>query len=423
MTLLDNISRAFKHKNYLHYFFWQILSFTGTWIQMTAQSWLVYRLTGSPFFLGLLSFTGSLPALIFSPIAGFASDNFKRKNVLLCTQILCLIQAIILVILFYSGIINKWHILILSVFLGIANSFDVTARQSLIPLFVSKDDLLNAIALNSSMFNAARIAGPAIAGMLIAGYGEGVCFILNVFSYIPIIIFLFMVQEKKQEIKKLISPYAHLKEGFVFAWENTPIRSLLLLIGMISFWGMSFNTLMPIFSDKVLHSGAKGLGILMGSSGTGAVIGGLFLASRQNIYGIKKIIAYCSILFSICLFIFSFSGSFLLSTFLLCIVGFCFMIINSGSNTAMQSMSPDHLRGRVIGLYSTMFMGMFPLGSLTVGYLANVFGVPQAVAICSCICFFAGLIFYFKVPKLEKKSHDMLTIKKFEDCKIQSTEL
>lgn len=407
MSLLQNISRAFRHKNYRHYFFWQFLSFVGTWIQSTAQSWLIYRLTGSALFLGLVSFAASLPSLLFAPLSGVVSDRFKRKNILLVTQVLCLVQGIILIILYSSKLLNEWHILFLAIFLGIVNSFDVTARQSFIPLLISKDDLLNAIALNSSMFNGARIIGPAIAGLLIAAYGEGVCFVLNVISYVPIIIFLFWVNENKQIVKKIASPLTHLKEGLIYAWKTKPIRALLLLIGTVSFWGMSFTTLMPIFSDQILKSGAKGLGILTSASGMGAVVGGLFLASRQRIIGIKRVIAFCSILFSICLGIFAFSKSFLLSMILLVMIGFCFMIINAGSNTFMQAMSPDHLRGRVIGLYSMMFMGMFPLGSLTVGYLAHRFSPSTAVAIGAVISVVIGFYFTINVPKLTKESKSL----------------
>lgn len=406
--MIKNISRAFKHKNYRYYFIWQFFSFTGTWIQSTAQSWLVYRLTESALFLGAVGFASSLPSLIFAPLSGVVSDHFKRKHILISTQLLCLFQGIILVALFFTGVINKWHILILSILLGIANSFDVTARQSFIPLLIAKDDLLNAIALNSSMFNAARIVGPAIAGMLIAGYGEGICFILNVISYLPIIFFLIWVQTREQVIKKFTSPLIHIKEGVLFAWKNKPIRALLLLIGAISFWGMSFTTLMPIFSDQVLHSGAKGLGILMGTSGVGAVTGGLVLASRQKVLGIKKIIAFCSVLFSICLYIFAFSKCFLLSCVLLIVIGFCFMIINAGSNTAMQAMSPDYLRGRVIGFYSTMFMGMFPLGSLTMGFLAHKINVSFAVATGAIVSLIVGLYFSYRVPALLKESKVLL---------------
>lgn len=407
MTVVDNISRAFKHKNYRHYFFWQFLSFVGTWVQSTAQSWLIYRLTGSALFLGLVSFAASLPSLLFAPLSGVVSDRFKRKNILLVTQVLCLVQGVILIILYSSKLLNEWHILFLAIFLGIVNSFDVTARQSFIPLLISRDDLLNAIALNSSMFNGARIIGPAIAGLLIATYGEGVCFVLNVISYVPIIIFLFWVNENKQIVKKIASPLIHLKEGLIYAWKTKPIRALLLLIGTVSFWGMSFTTLMPIFSDQILKSGAKGLGILTSASGMGAVVGGLFLASRQRIIGIKKVIAYCSVLFSVCLGIFAFSKSFLLSMILLVMIGFCFMIINAGSNTFMQATSPDHLRGRVISLYSMMFMGMFPLGSLTVGYLAHRFSPSTAVAIGAVISVVIGFYFTVNVPKLTRESKSL----------------
>ncbi len=411
MNIVENITRAFKYKGYRSYFFWQFISFIGTWMQNTAQSWLIYKLTGSALFLGAVSFASSMPSLIFAPLSGVVSDRFQRKHILIATQTMCLIQGIILIGLFFTGIINKWHILILALFLGIANSFDVTARQTFIPLLVSKDDLLNAIALNSSMFNAARIVGPAIAGILIATYGEGPCFILNVISYIPIILFLIFVSAKEQLIKKIASPFSQMKEGILFAWQTTPIKYLLLMVGTVSFWGMSFSSLLPIFSDQILHRGAKGLGMLLGSSGIGAVIGGLFLASRQNVIGIKKNIAFASITFSICLFIFAHSHSFLLSTIVLSIIGFCFMIINAGSNTAMQAISPDHLRGRIVGLYSTMFMGMFPIGSLVLGYLANKLTVPYAVSIGAMVCLCMGIYFSFQVNNLTKETKDLIELR------------
>ena len=408
MTLIENITRAFKHKNYRDFFFWQFLSFTGTWLQGTAQSWLIYRLTGSALFLGLVGFASSLPALILAPISGVTADRFKRRDILLTTQILCVIQGIVLSVLFFSGHINKWQILILAIFLGIANSFDVTARQTFIPLLVKKDDLINAIALNSSMFNAARIIGPALAGLLIAKYGEGICFILNVFSYLPFIVFLIFINLKEQEVKEFKSSFSHLKEGFSFAWNTPPIKNLLLLLGTYSLCGMSFTTLMPIFSDQILHKGAKGLGLLMGASGVGAVVGALFLASRQKVLGIKKIIAFCSILSGICIFIFAFSKLYFLSMLLLVIIGFCSIIIISGSNTAMQAMSPDRLRGRIVGLFSMMFLGIFPLGSLTVGFLAHLLGAPTAVSIGAVVCFLMAIYFSTKVPKLTKQAKDLI---------------
>ena len=404
MSLIENISRAFRHKNFRGYFLWQFLSFAGTWIQGTAQSWLIYRLTGSAFFLGLVAFASSLPGLLFSPVSGIVSDRFKKRDVLLTTQILCFIQSVILIFLFFSGHINKWHILILSVFIGIANSFDVTARQTFIPLLVTKEELLNAIALNSSMFNGARIIGPALAGILIAEYGEGPCFVLNAISYVFFIAFLMVIRVNEQPRKEVISYFSHFKEGILFAWNNKPIRALLLLLGTFSFWGMSFTTLMPIFSDQILHSGSKGLGILMGASGIGAVIGGLFLASRQKILGIKKVIAFASLASSVCILLFAFSKSFLLSAFLLGLIGFSFLIINAGSNSAMQAIAPEYLRGRIISFYSMMFIGMFPLGSLTVGCLAHKFGVSTATAVGATVCLIVGLYFSLKVPALTKEA-------------------
>jgi MFS family permease len=222
---------------------------------------------------------------------------------------------------------------------------------------------------------------------------------------------LLSVKTNEQLIKKLSSPLEHLKEGFVFVWQNTPIRALLLIVGTFSFWGMSFSTLMPIFSDQILRAGPQGLGILMASSGVGAVIGGLFLASRKKVIGVKKIIGFCSILFSTCLFVFAYSKSFILSLILLMIIGFAFMIINAGSNTAMQVMSPDYLRGRGVGFYSTMFLGMFPLGSLTIGCLAYNFSPQMAVSIGALVCFVVGLYFLISVPKLTKEAKLLLEVK------------
>lgn len=379
-------------------------------MQGTAQSWLVYRLTESAFFLGAVSFAGAIPAIFLAPIAGVAADHFKRKNILLITQTMCLVHGIVITVLYFTHVINEWHIFFLAIFLGIANSFDMTARQSLIPLLISKEDLTNAIALNSSMFNGARMIGPAVAGFLIAGFGEGLCFLLNVFSYVPIITFLLLAKINEQIIKKSSSAIKHLKEGLLFAWENKPLRILLMMVGAFSFWGVSFTSLMPIFSDQVLHSGARGLGILSGLSGLGAVSGAIFLASRKHVIGIKKIIAACALTGSISLLIFAISKSFVLSGILLLISGFNFIVIFAGSNTLLQALTPDNLRGRVISLFSTMLMGMYPLGSLVIGYLAQKMGVSFAVMIGAVICFITGIYFSYKVPSLTKDAKELLKV-------------
>ncbi len=413
--LFDNISRAFRHKNYRYYFLWQFLSFTGTWIQSTAQSWLVYKLTGSAFFLGAVSFAGAIPAIFLAPLAGVVADNFKRKNILIVTQILCLVHGIIITSLYFTHVINEWHILFLAIFLGIANSFDMTARQSLIPLLITKEDLTNAIALNSSMFNAARMIGPSVAGFLIAAFGEGLCFLLNALSYVPIIIFLLFVSVNKQIIKKSSSAILHLKEGFLFAWKNKPLRALLMMVGTFSFWGASFTSLMPIFSDQILHSGARGMGIMTGLSGLGAVSGAIFLATRKHLIGIKKVIATLALVGSVSLFMFGLSANFIFSCFLLLISGFGFIIIFAGSNTLLQALSPDNLRGRIISLFSTMLMGMYPLGSLVIGYLAQKMGASFAVMTGAVICFITGLYFSYKVPSLTRDAKELLSIQSKTD--------
>lgn len=413
--LFDNVSRAFRHKNYRYYFLWQFLSFTGTWIQATAQSWLIYKLTGSAFFLGAVSFAGAIPAIFLAPFAGVVADNFKRKNILIATQCLCLVHGIIITTLYFTHIINEWHILFLAILLGIANSFDMTARQSLIPLLITKEDLTNAIALNSSMFNAARMIGPSVAGFLIAAFGEGLCFLLNSISYVPIIIFLLFASVNKQVIKKSSSAILHLKEGFLFAWKNKPLRALLMMVGTFSFWGASFTSLMPIFSDQVLHSGARGMGIMTGLSGLGAVSGAIFLATRKHVIGIKKIIATLALVGSASLFTFGLSTNFIFSCFLLLISGFGFIIIFAGSNTLLQALSPDNLRGRIISLFSTMLMGMYPLGSLVIGYLAQKMGASFAVMIGAVICFITGVYFSYKVPSLTKDAKELLSMQSKTD--------
>lgn len=412
MKQKSNLLKAFKHKEYRSYYILQFVSFIGTWIQGTAQSWLVYRLTGSALMLGAVSFAGAIPAIFLAPFAGVVADSIKRKYLLIGTQILCLIQGSILIILYFTGIISVWHIFFLAIILGIANSFDMTARQSFIPLLVPKDDLTNAIALNSSMFNAARMIGPAIAGFLIAAYDEGICFVLNMMSYIPILIFLIFVQTQKQIIKKSVSALSHLKEGVIFAWKNKPIRALLMMVGVFSFFGASFTTLMPIFSDQILHAGVQGLGWLSTASGIGAVSSGILLASREKVISIKKMIAIAALVNGICIFGFAFSQTLLLSLVLLAIVWFCFILIFAGSNTLLQAMSPDNLRGRIISLFSTMLMGMYPLGSLAIGYIAHELGVTNAVIIASIFCFCVGIYFSFKVPSLTKDAKGLLDIQK-----------
>lgn len=412
MSFKLEFPRAFRHKNYRTYYLLQFVSFCGTWMQGTALSWLVYRLTGSPFFLGAVGFAGSIPALFLAPIAGVLADHYDRRKMLLITQGMCLLHAIIIAILFFTNKINPWHIFYLAIFLGIANALDFTARQSFVPSMFEKEDLTSAIPLNSAMFNTARMAGPAIAGYLIAYTNEGVCFFLNLISYIPIFIFFILVKTNKQIIEKSDDAIAHLKQGILFAWENKPARALLLMVGMFSFWAVSFTTFMPIFSDKILHAGSKGLGLLGAASGVGSIFGGLYLASRKRVIGINRIIGVVSIIGSIALAVFSISKIFLLSCIALAISGFCFVTIFAGSNTLLQALAPEALRGRIISLFSTMLIGMYPLGSLLSGFIAKYLGVSYTVLMGAIVCFLFGLYFNSRLPKLVRDVHDLLNEQK-----------
>ncbi len=414
MGLLTQTTSLFKQKNYRFFFIWQLISYIGGWIQGTALNWLVYRLTHSSLMLGAVICASLIPALIFSPISGIATDRFNRKNVLITTQILFLVHGTILAVLFLTNSINEWYILALSIFFGVINSFDVPAREAFIPLLVKEEDFLRAISTSSILGNAANVIGPAIAGVLITKYGEGLCFILNVALHLPFVIFLFLVQARKQLIKKFDSPLSHMREGILFSLSNKPIKMLLIFIGIFSFFGLSFIAFLPIVSDKILHKGASGLGCLTGASGIGAIIGGFYLATRK-IKGVKRLVAICGIVFSLCLIFFATSTNFLLSMAILLILGFTFMIVEVGTNTLLQAMSPDYIRGRVIGLFTTMIMGMFSLGTLAMGALGNIFNVQSVAIIGASICLLVGIYFSIKVPALTKEAMTLINTKETEE--------
>lgn len=400
MSSFQEATRALQNKHYRFFFLWQSVSFLGTWLQNTATSWLVYKLTESAFILGIVSFAGSIPALFLTPFAGIIADSYSRKKIFMITQGMCLIQAIILTTLYFTHNLTILGIIILSLFLGIANSFDMTARQSLVPSLIDRKHLSNAIALNSSMFNSARMIGPSIAGFLIAKFHEGSCFFLNAVSYIPIIIFLFFLKADSNVKKKIESPIKDLKEGVIFSWQQKPIRALLLLDGAISFFCAPFITLLPIFCNQILHQEAQGFGVLNGAAGIGALLAALFLAVNKNILRINKIIAFSTILLSIALFSFAVSSIFFVSVLLLVFSGFSLVAIFAGSNTLLQAMSPDKLRGRIMSLFSFMLMGIYPLGSIFVGTVAESIGAQYAVLLCAVITFFVGISFILKLKYL-----------------------
>jgi len=321
--------------------------------------------------------------------------------VVIATQTTAMLLAFALAFLTLSGRIQIWHIFVLSALLGAVNAFDIPARQSFIVEMVGKTDLMNAIALNSSMFNASRVLGPAIAGILVAWIGEGWCFFANAVSYIAVIIGLFLMRVPPRKIEAPdASPIAHIIEGFRWVVGNPAIHALLMLLGVVSLAGMPYTVLMPIFADRILHGGAKTLGVLMGATGIGALGGALILASRTELKGLNRWVAVSGMSFGALLVAFGYSRMYWLSMLLLVCVGFAVMIENGSSNTLIQSMVPDHLRGRVMSLYSMMFMGMAPIGSLISGAIADRFGAPMTVAAGGALCLACACVFFAFLPRI-----------------------
>ena len=400
---------ALRHRNFQLFFAGQLISLVGTWMQNVAQSWLVYRLTGSALLLGAVSFAGQIPMFVVAPVGGAVADRFNRHRVVIATQAASMILAFILAALTLTRLIQVWHIVVLASLLGIVNAFDIPTRQSFLVEMVGKDDLMNAIALNSSMFNGARVIGPAVAGVLVATIGEGWCFFGNGVSYIAVIVGLLLMRVRQPEyIQPPSSAMAHVLEGWTFVRNSTPISALLLLLGLVSLMGMPYNVLMPIFADRILHGGARGLGILMGCTGIGALMGALTLALRRGVHGLGRWVALACAMFGVFLILFSFSRSFLLSSVLLIPTGMCMMLQMSSSNTLIQAMVPDQLRGRVMSIYSMMFMGMAPIGALLGGAIANRFSATISVALGGFFCVLGGAWFGLRLRSLREPAWQLM---------------
>jgi MFS family permease len=393
--------RALQYRNFQLFFGGQFISLIGTWMQNVAQAWLVYRLTGSSVLLGAIGFSSQIPVFLLSPVGGIVADRSQRRRIVVATQTSAMLLAFALAALTLTGHVRVWHIFVLSAALGCVNAFDIPARQSFIVEMVGKADLMNAIALNSSMFNASRVLGPAIAGLLVAYIGEGWCFFANGASYIAVIAGLLAMQVPHRNIPaQTESPIDNIKEGFRWVVHNRAVHALLLLLGVVSLAGMPYTVLMPIFADRILHGGAKALGALMGATGIGALVGALILASRTQLKGLNRWVGTSGLAFGALLVAFGYSRSYPLSLVLLVFVGFAVMIENGSSNTLIQSMVPDHLRGRVMSLYSMMFMGMAPIGSLMSGAIADGLGAPVAVALGGILCVLCAAVFLAFLPHI-----------------------
>jgi MFS family permease len=401
--------RSLKHRNFQLFFSGQLISLVGTWMDTVAEAWLVYRLTGSSLLLGTVTFAGQLPVLLISPFAGLVADRLNRRKVVITTQISSMIIAAFLAGLTLSKRITVDQVILLAALMGMVNAFDIPARQSFLVEMVGREDLMNAIALNSSMFNAARIVGPSIAGILVAGFGEGWCFFANSVSYIAVIAGLLLMKvPPRPRAEGSVSPFEHIAEGFRFVRGTAPIRALLLLVGLVSLVAMPYAVLMPVFAAKILHGNARTLGILMTSAGLGALIGALLLASRRGVDGLGRIVALACASFGVALILFSFSHWWELSALLLVPVGFSVMTQMGSTNTLIQSMVPDRLRGRTMAVYSMMFLGMAPFGALLSGWSADHIGAPKTVAVGGVLAILGAIAFGRHLPKIRGEARQLL---------------
>jgi MFS family permease len=401
---LSRAWRALRHRNFRLFFGGQSISLIGSWMTRLATSWLVYRLTGSAWLLGVIGFAGQIPTFLFAPFAGVWVDRLNRQNVLVVTQALAMVQSLALAALTLSHRITITEILWLSVFQGVINAFDMPGRQAfMLEMIDDRQDLGNAIALNSSMVNMARLVGPSLAGLIIAGFGEGYCFLIDGISYIAVIVSLLMMRLKRSDIERAVTPMLEqLKEGWVYVSGFAPVRTILLLFAGISLMGMPFTVLMPIFAAKILHGGAHTLGFLMAAVGIGALGSAISLAFRKSVLGLGRMIAISAAIFGVGLLTFGMSRWLPLSLLLMIITGFGFMQGMAASNTIIQTVIPEDKRGRVMSYYTMAFVGMAPFGSLLAGGLAHLLGAPTTIMISGGFCIAGAAWFMTQLPMIRE---------------------
>jgi MFS family permease len=397
--------RALSHRNYKLFFSGQSISLIGTWMTRIATSWLVYKLTGSALLLGVVGFAGQIPSFLLAPFAGVLIDRWNRHRLLVITQVLAMLQSFALAVLALTGFIKIWHVIVLSIFQGVINAFDMPARQAFVVEMVEKrEDLANAIALNSSMVNAARLLGPSIGGVVIAAVGEGWCFAFDGISYLAVIASLLAMNITPRLTKaiKETNVLQQFREGWSYVTGFPPISKILLLLALVSLVGMPYTVLMPIFANEILHGDSNTLGFLMAASGIGALSGALFLASRKSVVGLGKFIPIMAGVFGAGLIAFSFSKTLWLSLLLMVVTGLGFMVQMAVSNTLLQTIVEEDKRGRVMSFYTMAFMGTAPFGSLLAGSIAEKIGAPHTLLIGGLGCIAGALWFAKSLPSLRR---------------------
>jgi MFS family permease len=396
------IIRTLSYRNFRLFFVGQGISLIGTWMQQVAMSWLVYRLTDSAFMLGFISFATRIPIFLTSPFLGVLADRWNRHRIVVITQSLSMLQALVLAFLVLTHLVQIWHLIVLSLFIGMVNALDIPSRQSfLVEMVERKEDLGNAIALNSSLVNAARLMGPTVAGILIAVVGEGLCFLINGISYAGVIVALLMMKLTPSKVERKHLPmFREFREGARYAYGFAPTRSILLLLSLVSLMAMPFMVLLPIFAVSIYHQGAGGLGFLTGATGAGALVGAIFLATRNSVLGLGRMIFTAAIVFGAGLLVFSHLPLFWAALGLLSVASFGMMVFLASSNTVLQTIVEDDKRGRLMSFYAMSFMGVAPFGSLLAGALASRIGAQNTVMAGGLICVVGGLWFAKRLPKL-----------------------
>jgi MFS family permease len=387
-----------QHRNFQLFIGGQLVSLIGTWMQTTAQLWLVYKMTGSAALLGVFGFANQVPILFLASIGGYVGDRYNRHYGVIATQAVSMLLAFALAALTFAEAIKAWELILIAFLVGIVNAFDVPIRQAFLVQMVVREDLPNAIALNSSIFNGARVVGPAVAGFALAWKGPAWCFLLNGISFLAVLAALLAMRIPKIAVKPPEgSPFQNFIQGFQFAMSDMPVRSALLLLSLLGLLGLQYSVFLPIFASEVLHRGAKGFGLLMSTAGIGAVLGALYFAGRTSYKGLARWIAGTSLACGVCLMLFSQSKVFWFSAAVLLIVGFAATVQMAATNTIVQSRVPDELRGRVMAVYATSFMGVQPIGSLIAGGVAKHIGAPNTLTVFGALVLVGSLVFLFRV--------------------------
>jgi MFS family permease len=394
--------RALRHRNFKLFFFGQTISVIGTWMTRLATSWLVYRLTHSALLLGFVSFAGQIVSFLLGPFAGVWVERLDRRKLLVWTQALAAVQSLAMAALTLAHVITLWEIIVLAALQGLINAFDMPGRQSfLVHMVEDRNDLSNAIAINSSMANGARLIGPAVAGLVVATLGEGWCFLIDGVSYFAVIASLLLMHIRALDVRRQASSMVEqMREGWDYVRTFRPVRTILLLFALVSLMGYSYSVLLPMFAGQVLHGGPTTLGWLTGASGVGALASALSLAVRKSVLGLTRMLQVASGMLGAALILFGLSHTLWLSLVLMMFVGFGLIQSASVANTIIQTLVPEDKRGRTMGYYTMAFFGAAPFGSLLAGALAHAIGAPHTVMLTGACCIGGSLWFTLNIPKM-----------------------